>query len=109
MGKLPSPTSIPFISTVHRAFYEQMPAEFRFLERPDGTKAEIFPGALRAAPEEDVTVGRPCPPAPDRTAAFLQHFPWRFAAGAKSARTRLHAIPVAHHRLHYTPTHPPRK
>src|SRR3546814_696311 len=45
MGKLPSPTSIPFISTVHRAFYEQMPAEFRFLERPDGTKAEIVPGA----------------------------------------------------------------
>src|SRR3546814_6593529 len=92
MGKLPSPTSIPFISTVHRAFYEQMPAEFRFLERPDGTKAEIVPGAFRAAPEEDVTVGRHRPPAPDRVAAFMEHFARRFAAAAKSARTRIIAI-----------------
>src|SRR3546814_2892503 len=101
MGKLPSPTSIPFISTVHRAFYEQMPAEFRFLERPDGTKAEIVPGAFRAAPEEDVTVGRHRPPAPDRVAAFMEHFARRFAAAEKSASTRIIAIASAHHRLNY--------
>src|SRR3546814_11438008 len=106
MGKLPSPTSIPFISTVHRAFYEQMPAELRFLERPDGTKAEIVPGAFRAAPEEDVTVGRHRPPAPDRVAAFMEHFARRFAAAEKSESTRIIDIAQAHHSPHYNPPFP---
>src|SRR3546814_14661702 len=88
LGNLPSPTSVEFISWAHRAFYEEMPVEFRFVERPDGPKAEIVPGVLRTAPDEDVMVGRHRPPEPDRVAAFLEHFARRFVTAAKSARTR---------------------
>jgi Fic family protein len=46
-GELPSPTSIDFIKWVHRAFYDEMPEEFRFVDKPDGAKAEIVPGEFR--------------------------------------------------------------
>ena len=37
-NELPSPTTIEFIQWIHRAFYDEMPAEFRYMEKPDGTK-----------------------------------------------------------------------
>src|SRR3546814_9906854 len=101
LGNLPSPTSVEFISWAHRAFYEEMPVEFRFVERPDGTKVEIVPGVLRTAPDEDVMVGRHRPPEPDRVAAFMEHFARRFATAEKSASTRIIGIASAHHRLNY--------
>src|SRR3546814_15830457 len=62
LGNLPSPTSVEFISWAHRAFYEEMPVEFRFVERPDGTKVEIVPGVPRTAPDrsEERRVGKEC-------------------------------------------------
>src|SRR5690606_38146063 len=35
-GRMPSPTSVEFITWVHRMFYDEMPAEFRIIERLDG-------------------------------------------------------------------------
>src|SRR3546814_19345318 len=32
LGNLPSPTSVEFISWAHRAFYEEIPVAFRFVE-----------------------------------------------------------------------------
>ncbi|WP_210214827.1 hypothetical protein [Mesorhizobium sp. M1A.F.Ca.ET.072.01.1.1] len=53
-GDLPSPTSVEFIAWVHRMFYHEMPAEFRFMERPDGSKVEIVPGEFRKTASDDV-------------------------------------------------------
>lgn len=100
-GELPSPTSPPFISWVHRAFYEEMPEEFRFVERPDGRRVEIRPGEFRADLRDDVAVGRHQPPSSDRVDAFMAYFAQRFGAAEKWASTRIIAIASAHHRLNY--------
>lgn len=99
--ELPSPTSIDFIRRVHRVFYDEMPEEFRFVDKPDGTRAEIVPGEFRSSPEHDVVVGRHQPPSSDRVLAFMEHFEKRYAMTEKQASLRIIAIASAHHRLNY--------
>ncbi|RRH95418.1 Fic family protein, partial [Mesorhizobium tamadayense] len=100
-GDLPSPTSVEFIAWVHRIFYREMPAEFRFMERPDGSKVEIVPGEFRKISNDDVVVGRHQPPSSDRVEAFMAHFSKRFRVAEKWASTRIIAIASAHHRFNY--------
>jgi len=100
-GDLPSPTSVEFIAWVHRMFYREMPEEFRFMERPDGSKVEIVPGEFRKTASDDVVVGRHQPPSSDRVEAFMAHFSKRFGVAEKSASTRIIAIASAHHRFNY--------
>ncbi|MDX8449791.1 MULTISPECIES: Fic family protein [Mesorhizobium] len=100
-GILPSPTSVEFIAWVHRMFYHEMPEEFRFMERPDGSKVEIVPGEFRTTASDDVVVGRHQPPSSDRVEAFMAHFSKRFAVAEKWASTRIIAIASAHHRFNY--------
>lgn len=98
---LVQPTSVEFISWVHRVFYEEMPEEFRFVEHPDGTGEDIIPGRMRQDGDTEVAVGRHLPPSSDRVAAFMAHFEKRFAMAEKSASNRIIAIASAHHRLNY--------
>ncbi|MBK5571126.1 Fic family protein [Ensifer sp. SSB1] len=100
-GALPPPTSAEFISWVHRRFYEEMPAEFRFVERPDGTKAEIVPGVFRSKSVDDVAVGRHQPPSSQYVIAFMEHFAKRYRAAETGATNRIIAIAAAHHRLNF--------
>ncbi|MER9969232.1 Fic family protein [Mesorhizobium sp. M0060] len=100
-GELPSPTSIDFIRWVHRAFYNEMPEEFRFIDNPDGTKAEIVPGEFRLSADHDVVVGRHQPPSSDRMVVFMEYFQKRFAMAERQASLRIIAIASAHHRLNY--------
>lgn len=101
-GELPSPTSIDFIRWVHRAFYDGMPKEFRFIDNPDGTKAaEIVPGEFRLSADHDVVVGRHQPPSSDRMVVFMEYFQKRFAMAERQASLRIIAIASAHHRLNY--------
>lgn len=100
-GELPTPTDPAFLSWVHRRFYEEMPAELRFVERPDGERAPIRPGEFRTGPEDDVAVGRHQPPSSARVEAFLSHFAKRFGAAEGWASTRIIAIASAHHRMNY--------
>ena len=99
--ELPSPTSIDFIQWIHRAFYEEMPDEFRFIEKPDGSTAEIAPGEFRTISDHDVVVGRHQPPSSDRVPIFMEYFQKRFAMAEKQASLRIIAIASAHHRLNY--------
>lgn len=99
--KLPSPTSSDFIQWVHRAFYDEMPEEFCFVETPDGARIKIVPGAFRAAGDHEVTVGRHHPPSSARVTVFMEHFQKRFAMAEKQASLRIIAIASAHHRLNY--------
>ncbi|RJG40835.1 Fic family protein [Mesorhizobium sp. DCY119] len=100
-GELPSPTSIDFIQWIHRAFYEEMPEELRFVDKPNGSKAEIVPGEFRTIPDHDVVVGRHQPPSSERVLAFMEYFQKRFAMAEKQASLRIIAIASAHHRLNY--------
>jgi Fic family protein len=61
-GALPRPTSVKFLSWVHKAFYHEMPDEFRIIERPDGTEEPIVPGHMRQGADREVAVGRHLPP-----------------------------------------------
>ncbi|MFC4670928.1 Fic family protein [Seohaeicola nanhaiensis] len=100
-GTLPRPTSLPFLTWVHRTFYEEMPDEFRVIDHPDGTREPIVPGRLRQAGDADVSVGRHLPPSSARVAAFMDHFDKRFQIAEGSASGRIIAIASAHHRLNY--------
>lgn len=104
-GTLPPPTSVGFLTGVHRMFYDEMPAEFRVIHHPDGTTSPIIPGQMRQAGDAKVAVGRHRPPSSSRppsspcVAAFMDHFDKRFQIAARSASGRIIAIASAHHRL----------
>lgn len=98
-GTLPSPTSTEFILWVHRAFYEEMPDEFRFASYPDGRRVEIVPGHLRAEGDPELVVGRHHPPSSHRVEAFLEHFERRYGEVENAPGGSIIAIACAHHRL----------
>lgn len=100
-GRLPSPTSMDFITWVHRRYYEEMPDEFKFVERPDGTQAPIVPGAFRGQGDDDVVVGRHQPPSSPRVSAFMEHFSKRYRQAHAGATNRVIAIAAAHQRLNF--------
>ena len=100
-GTLPRPTSVEFLTWVHKAFYTEMPVEFRVIERSDGTEELIVPGHMRQGGDREVAVGRHLPPSSSRVAAFMDHFDKRFQIAARSASGRIIAIASAHHRLNY--------
>ncbi|UUP18302.1 hypothetical protein NTH_02782 [Nitratireductor thuwali] len=100
-GQLPSPTTIEFIRWIHRAFYDEMPEEFRYQEKPDGTKVENVPGVFRTSSDHDVVVGRHQPPASERVPTFMDYFQKRYAMAERQASSRIIAIASGHHRLNY--------
>ncbi len=100
-GTLPVPTSIDFIAWVHRRFYEEMPEAFKYVERTDGTRTPIIPGAFRTKDDEDVVVGRHMPPSSSRVSAFMEHFSRRYKQAQTGATNRIIAIAAAHHRLNF--------
>jgi Fic family protein len=100
-GKLPVPVSAKFISWVHKCFYDEMPEEFRFAERKDGTKIPIVPGKFRSEPGDDVDVGWHQPPSSVVVASFMDYFEKRFSPAEARAGSRILAIPAAHHRFNY--------
>ncbi len=100
-GALPSPTSVAFLTRIHRVFYEEMPEDFRFVAHPDGKYEKIVPGRMRQEGDAEVDVGRHRPPSSARVADFMAYFEKRFEAAERSASGRIIAIASAHHRLNY--------
>ena len=98
---LPSPTSVAFLTRIHRVFYEEMPEDFRFVAHPDGRYEQIVPGRMRQEGDAEVAVGRHRPPSSARVADFMAYFEQRFEAAERSASGRIIAIASAHHRLNY--------
>lgn len=87
-GTLPRPTSVEFLTWVHKAFYDEMPDEFRVIEHPDRTREPIIPGHMRQEGDKEVAVGRHLPPFSSRVAAFMDHFDNQRAAFAGVADVR---------------------
>jgi Fic family protein len=100
-GKLPIPVSTKFVSWVHKCFYDEMPEEFRFTERKDGTTIPIVPGKFRSEPGDDVAVGWHQPPSSPVVGSFMDYFEQRFSPAEARAGSRILAIPAAHHRFNY--------
>jgi Fic family protein len=100
-GTMPIPTSVEFLTWVHKAFYDEMPEEFQVIEYPNGTQEPIIPGHMRQDGDAEVAVGRHHPPSSARVAVFMEHFDKRFQIAARSSSGRIIAIASAHHRLNF--------
>ena len=97
-GTLPSPTSREFIRWMHREFYLEMPPEFRWSERQDGSRVEVVPGEFRV---DHVAVGRHDPPSPERLDHFMDHFSMRYRGVEHPSAVGIVAIAAAHHRFNF--------
>ena len=99
-GQLPEPASLNFLCALHRAFYEDAPEALLLLQGA-GRSFRMEPGALRAAPEHEVTVGRHWPPSSQQVPAFMDHFAKRYRFQPLGKGSRIVAMAAAHHRLNY--------
>jgi Fic family protein len=89
--------STEFLTWIHRAFYERMPQEFRWVSDQDGKeKHEIVPGELR---KREVLVGRHVPPIATALDNFLARFSTVYAPETLSQMKRIIAAAASHHRL----------
>ncbi len=89
--------STEFLTWIHRAFYERMPQEFRWVSDQEGKeKHEIIPGELR---RREVTVGRHIPPIATALDNFLARFSTVYAPETLSQIKRIIAAAASHHRL----------
>jgi Fic family protein len=99
-GALPEPASVEFIRWLHRAFYEDVPAEMLIVQGR-GRPLTMIPGTFRAFPEHALEVGRHLPPSADRLEAFMAHFARRYRFAPLGMGMRIIAMAAAHHRLNY--------
>lgn len=89
--------STEFLTWIHRAFYERMPQEFRWVSDQEGKeKHEIIPGELR---RREVTVGRHIPPIATALDNFLARFSTVYGPETLSQVKRIIAAAASHHRL----------
>ncbi|MFM7444338.1 MAG: DDE-type integrase/transposase/recombinase, partial [Tabrizicola sp.] len=87
---------------MHKAFYDEMPDQFRRVEHPDGTLEPIVLGRMRQEGDSDVAVGRHLPPSiPHLTRSALhrclqQHGISRLpdVAGDKPQRQKFKRYPI---------------
>jgi Fic family protein len=99
-GKRPIPTSVQFLTWVHKSFYDEMSPEFR-QARTDGRVATNIPGEFRTEEGEDITIGRHVSPSSAQMQNFMTCFETRFAAAETGGSNRIIAIATAHHRFNY--------
>lgn len=100
LGELPEPASREFLCWLHREFYKDAPEEMLLAEGA-GRALRVVPGEMRAAPEEEVSVGRHRPPSSAAIPAFMEHFGRRYRFGSMRQGSRIVAMAAAHHRLNY--------
>ncbi len=99
-GRLPEPASTDFLLWLHREFYRDAPEEFLRI-RGNAREFMMKPGAFRADPEEDVTVGRHRPPSSERVASFMVYFGERYNFERMGKAARIVSIAAAHHRFNF--------
>lgn len=85
-----------FVQSLHREFYEALPAEEWFTTSLAGKRYPLEPGKLR---DHNVDVGRHTPPDYRVLGDFMERFGSYYSAAAIPATDRLIAVAAAHHRL----------
>jgi len=99
-GLLPEPASQAFILWLHEEFYRDAAPETLEL-KVDDRATTMVPGAWRALPEHDVSVGRHQPPSSNRVADFMRYFETRYRLEPSGKSSRIIAIAAAHHRFNF--------
>ncbi len=91
------PTSLEYITWLHREFCQRLPEELLFVRNPDtGEALRIVPGELRTS---GVQVGRHIPPKATTLLAFLKRFNEAYDAKKLSRVRQVIALGAMHHRL----------
>jgi Fic family protein len=85
-----------FICSLHRRFYEALPAEMRVATTTSGGEVPLVPGGLR---NSDVQVGTHVPPEHGLVGPMLSHLQNRYESPDLSRLQRIIAIGASHHRL----------
>jgi len=98
VGKLPTPTSIAFISWLHKEFYDGASDEMLMIKN-SGRSLVMEPGKFRFTVGHDVIVRRHKPPSGLYVEAFMRHFENRYCADHMGKSNQIIAIAAAHHRL----------
>lgn len=99
-GILPSPTSIEFISWLHKEFYSDASDDMLIIK--SGNRSIVMePGKFRSTAEHNVSVGRHVPPSGPHVEAFMRYFEERYDAKRMGKSNQIIAIAAAHHRLAY--------
>ncbi len=92
-----APTSVAYITWLHREFCRRLPDELLFVENQDtGERLRVLPGEMR---QGWVQVGRHIPPSAEALPAFLQRFGEVYAMDRLPRLGRIVALGAAHHRL----------
>ncbi len=100
IDKLPEPSSVEFITWLHREFYRDLPNSMLVLEQ-NGKKIRFIPGEFRHLSLHDVAVGRHLPPSSISVDSFMSYFESRFDSSAIGRGMQLAAMAAAHHRFNY--------
>jgi Fic family protein len=91
------PTSVEYISWLHREFCSRLPDELLWAEDPaTKRKVRVEPGMLR---NTEVAVGRHLPPSVAALPDFLRRFEQAYNGSTLSKLRQIIAIAAAHHRL----------
>jgi Fic family protein len=91
------PTSVTYISWLHREFCSRLPEELLWAEDPDTKlKVRVEPGVLR---NTEVVVGRHLPPNVAALPDFLRRFEESYSQNALSKLRQIIGVAAAHHRL----------
>lgn len=99
-GILPNPTSIEFISWLHKEFYSDASDDMLMIK--SGNRSFIMePGKFRSTTEHNVSVGRHVPPSGLYVDAFMRYFESRYCTEGMGKSSQIMAIAAAHHRLAY--------
>lgn len=99
-GQLEEPASVAFIQELHRRFYDHATPSMLLIQG-NGRSFQMSPGALRANPGEDVSVGRHLPPSSERVPDFMTYFEQQYRFAPLGQGSRIIAMAASHHRLNY--------
>ena len=94
-----NPASTVFLKELHKAFYDHLPATFKWVKSMNGTPFTLVPGAFR---DTEVEVGRHVAPAHEAVPAYMDRFAAFYDPDAPANRSdlrRIIALAAAHHRL----------
>lgn len=91
------PTSVEYLTWLHREFCRRLPEELLWVENPDtGERVRVIPGEMR---QSWVQVGRHIPPDGASLPAFLARFASVYKSGRISRVQMITALGAAHHRF----------
>lgn len=93
------PTSLEYIKSIHKRFYDHLPEDFKEVNSKEGKMKRVIPGELR---EDEVEVGRHIAPYSDNLPLFMERFEEFYNPTINQNRSKIRriiSIAASHHRL----------